>query len=115
MYLITVLLKQSQQLFQFHYNNFKDANTVLTNYGTVYPKSFDSVENHFLNVEDDYGGKAAISMPEIAGIILTDVDREMEAQKAVDWAKIGKDIKLQKRVQENPSARVLQAPSGLRV
>ncbi len=106
LHLVTILLRTSQQLFQFHYDQFKDADKIVKNY--------EEADIGILSVEDDYGSKAAIILTEIAGIILTDLDREMVAQEAVEWAKVQKDIKLQKKIQESPGARILQPPSGLR-
>jgi hypothetical protein len=106
MHLVTVLLKTSAQLFQFHYNQFKDADKVM--------KDYEASDIGLLEIGDDYGGKALIAINEIAGIILTDLDKEMVAQEAVEWAKYQKDIKLQKKVQESPGSRILQPPSALR-
>lgn len=106
MYIVTVLVKSSQQLWQFHYNQFKDADKVM--------KNFENSDIGLHNIEDDFGGRALIEINEIAGLILTDVDREMVAHEVVEWAKIQKDIKLQKKVQESPGARILQSASALR-
>jgi hypothetical protein len=112
MYLVTILLKTSSHLFQFHYDNFKDADKVRL-YKDDISRLVES-SSDFLTVEDSYGSKASIRIDEIAGIILTDLDREMIAQEAVEWSKYQKDIKLQKKVQESPAARILQPASTLR-
>jgi len=107
MYLITCILRTSQQVLQFHFDQFKDADRFIKS--ECVPNSPAVVK-----IEDDYGCKSLIRTEEIAGIFLTDLDKEMEAQEKVQWAKVQNDMKIQKKAQEHPGARILQAPSGLR-
>ena len=105
MFIISILLRQSPQVFLLHYDQIKDADAVVKRYSDGRVTLFAA--------EDDYGSKAVIETIEITGLILTEIDREMAAQEVVKWAEINRDIKLQKKVQESPGARILQ-PQGVR-
>ena len=100
MYLITLTLRQNNHTPQFHYDQFKDADSVLKRYDVQSVEAF--------VVEDDYGsGKAVVSPADIAGIFLTELDREMAAQEIAQMAKIQSDLRLRKKVSQDPSARLM--------
>lgn len=104
MILITVILKTSSQVIQFHFDQFKDADAVLKRFKE------DSADEF---IEDDYGSKAYIVNEEIAGIFLTDLERELEANEKCQMAKIQLDIRIQKKIQQDPGARLLMPTRGV--
>lgn len=102
MYLITIILKSAPHVLQFHFDHFKDAEKTL-----VPP----DISGPALSIQDAYGSKAYVVHSEIAGIFLTNLDKEMEAQEKVELAKMNKDFKLRKKLAENSTSR-LMVPGG---
>lgn len=89
MNLITIILKSSPHVLQFHFDKYADAEKAMRG---------SSLEGYF-TYSDDYGSKAVVSSDEIAGIFLTDLSREMSAHEAVEIEKHRKDIRVGKKMQ----------------
>lgn len=87
MNLVTVFLKVNPQVLQFHFDKYEDA-----------VKAKKSLSECGL-VGDDYGGQATLMVEEIAGIVITDMAREMSAHERVDCEKMRKDVRVQKVMQ----------------
>src|SRR5579862_7626863 len=98
MILITVILRGTVQLLQFHFKQFKDADKVLAGF---------SATDDMVKIHDDYNSKAIICKTEIAGIFLTDLSAEMDAHEIVDLAKTKKDLRVRKRQMEDPAMRLM--------
>ena len=100
MILLTVLLKHSPHVIQLHFNSHKDAEKRLN--------VFNSAPTGDLTpLDDDYGCFALIERHEVAGVFLTDLEREMAAHHDVDVCKHKKDMKVAKTMQHDPATRLL--------
>lgn len=108
MYLITVILQHTQQLLQFHFKQFKDADKVIKKMSI----KNESWETGALDIEDDYGSIGCIAKAAIAGVFLTDLSLEMEAHEIVDMAKLRKDLRVQKKRMEDPALRIMVPHQG---
>lgn len=95
MNLITVILKSSPHVLQFHFDKYADADSVINHYNE---------SAGFLSVDDDYGSKGMVDIREIAGILLTDLSREMSAHEAVEIEKHRKDIRVGKKMQSEQNS-----------
>lgn len=78
MNLVTAFLKVSPQVLQFHFDKYSDALMARDRLSSVGL------------IEDDYGSQATIMVSEIAGIVITDMRREMKAHEDVDCEKMRK-------------------------
>lgn len=96
MYIISVIFKSCQHVAQFHFEQSEDAASVL---------SQDRSESFF--IEDDYGSIGHFNPGEIASIILTDLDRELEAQNKCNLARAQAQARLQKQINQDPANRLL--------
>ncbi len=94
MNLVTVFLKVSPQVLQFHFDKYADALSAR-----------DALLSGGL-IEDDYGSKAKILVSEIAGIVITDLSREMRAHEEVDCEKMRKDMRVQRVMQAEQSSGI---------
>lgn len=106
MYLLTIILKQTPQLLQFHFKQFKDADEVLK-------RSSAAGAPLALRIDDDYGSVALVVMGDISGIFITDLDKEMAAHEVVDLAKLRKDLRVQKKRMEDPALRLMIPSQGV--
>lgn len=109
MVVITVLLKNNPQFMQFYFEHFKDADKVLQSI-----EELQTFGRGSLLIEDDYGGKGIISWVDVAGLCLTDYEKEIEAKEKLEWEKIQMQVRLQKKLQESPAAKLLVPQQGLR-
>lgn len=103
MFIVTIILKSTPQLLQF---NFDTLDNALTHYS-----SYDELSSQFA-ISDDYGSSAIVKTGEIAGVFMTDLDREMEAAEKNEMSKIKKDINIRKKLQQDPAARILMPAQG---
>lgn len=99
MNLITVLLKVSPHVVQFHFDKYADAEKVLNKYGALFNEA-----TSLLSIDDDYGSKAIINSHDIAGMFLTDLEREMKAHADVEIEKHRKDIRVGKKMQSEQNS-----------
>lgn len=100
MNLVTVILKSSPHVLQFHYDKYVDA---------VKAKTKLAAEGV---IEDDYGSQATVIIGEIAGVFLTDLYREMTAQELIEVEKHRKDISVGKKMQAEANSGIAM-PRGL--
>lgn len=102
MYIVTVVLRSTSQLLQFNFDNRHEAEEALGKF----------VEDSMISIDDDYGSSARIDSTEIAGMFLTDIDREFEAQEKRQMSQIQMDIRIKKKLSQDPSARLLMPAMG---
>lgn len=107
MHILTILLKSNPQVLQFHFDHYKDADKVLAAY-----RLGGGFSDGLFKVDDDYGSKSATKEGDIAGIFITDLNREMKAHEAVELAKYSKDYQVQKKVKEMIPGTSLHMPSA---
>lgn len=95
MFLVTVILKSSQHVLQFHFNELKTANAQIDKYDS---------KDASIVIEDSFGSRGNLVRSEISAMFLTDLDREMDAAEIVDLARYKKDMKVQTKLSnQNPS------------
>lgn len=94
MNLVTAFLKVSPQVLQFHFDKYDDA-------VKAKKKLIDGGM-----IEDDYGSQATVLVLEIAGVVITDLAREMLAHERVDCEKMRKDMRVQKVMQAEQSSTI---------
>lgn len=93
MNLVTIILKSSPHVLQFHFDKYSDAE-----------RAMNRTNDDRAEISDDYGSKASIIMSEVAGVFLTDLRREMEASEIVELEKHRKDIRIGKKMQSEQNA-----------
>ena len=91
MFLLTVILESTPQLLQFHYDERHKADHALDKLDEPSSK---------IEIVDDYGSRALIITKGIAGIFVTDLDREIDASEIVEAEKMKSQMRVQKKVQE---------------
>lgn len=108
MNLITIILKSSPHVLQFHFDKYADAEICMRE---IVLKA-NKLDIDGVILRDDYGSMAAIVKDEIAGIFITDLIREMSAHEAVEVEKHRKDIRVGKKMQAEQNSG-LAIPRGL--
>lgn len=98
MFLVTVILKSTPHVLQFHFDKYADGEKMLNRYAEADP---------LLSIDDNYGSKSLIDIQEIAGVFLTDLSREMAAHEAVEVEKHRKDIRVNKRMQAEQQSGIV--------
>lgn len=105
MILITVIFKGHGQLAQFNFDDPAEAEVALDAYRFSDAGGFE--------IRDDYGCAGCFAAAEVAGVILTDLDKEMEAAEKNELTRIKKDIAVRKKLQADPGARLLMPQGGM--
>lgn len=97
MFLVTVILKSTPQILQFHFNELKTAKNAMR---------ADNETDGVTLINDSYGSEAQILRAEIAGMFLTDLDREIEASEQVETAKLAAQMRSQRKAQEQAQSKI---------
>jgi hypothetical protein len=95
MHIVTVIIKNSPHLLQFHFDHFAQADKAMRQSSTG-----------ATTMEDDYGSKCNLNPEDVSAIFITDLDKEFEASEKVELAKVARDNRIRKKVAQDPAMRL---------
>lgn len=96
---VNFIFKNSPLSLSFVFKTYKNADE-------LFKKASASLRVGFIEAEDDFGGKCKIDMESVAGISLSEIEKEMDKRGEVSLLEVKAQTKFQNRA--NSETKILQ-------